>query len=218
MRNLSRFIFVLIGITGCEAKGIDIPEVKILCEETQLFWEVDEQSSFGLSGQEFLDRFPAELQGIALFFDGQESELQIYIETNANALWQIVNEPTEDNDNEDPCFDTLMARVDMILQTSDGLLNESLVLYMEMRDPATSTSPNGEIHFSATLEDFNGTYDYMRDPNFAQLDGVQFFIFGSLLDNQIEATLSGRGTMFMGEDNVWEESYTISTLMASGTD
>ena len=138
------------------------------CESTEVSLGLDEVSSLGLTGQEFYERVPPQLEGTAYFADGVVSPLQLQISTHPEVPTQLLSEVAEADSGfsstelEDACAGNIKGQVSISMQTENGLLAErfdsSVTLWKDVASGARRSCSRMDVRlFNTRMESHSTT-------------------------------------------------------------
>ena len=208
---------VLVGVflAGCEKRtlesrvdtGASAEDGMPYCEDSAAAMVPEDVSSFGVSGQAFLDSIPAGLDGSAAFADGGNAGLQVQVEVDPTTLQSVGSVAVyPETDGPVPsiaviCPDRMEVQARVSLITDDGRLAETLDLVLVTEDPAELGGPAGQVSLSAELDPgaLGGTLDIADFTDLDEWDSVSMSARATILDGTLTGEVSGMGEVVNGE-------------------
>jgi hypothetical protein len=177
------------------------------CEDTESPMALDDESSFGLTGQAFLDAIPGQLDGSAEFAGGASAGLQVTVTVDADSLRSVASVAVyPDTGGESPAIAVICpARVEvdaqMQLVSDDGQLAETLTVVLSSSDPSELGTELGEVSFWADLDPdaLGGTLDIGDFTDLSEWDTVSMSVYGAILEGRLTGEVSGMGEVVDGD-------------------
>jgi len=176
------------------------------CEDTPATMAPADVSAFGLSGQDFLDSLPAQLDGTASFDDSVETDLQVLLSVDASSLRMVDSEAVYPTSGvvatiDVICPDRVEVDAQVQLLTADGRLAETLDVVLRTDDPAEMGAPLGQVYFSSDLDPdgLSGSLDLGSLYDLSGYTEVSMGMHATLLDGVLAGSVDAQGETVSGQ-------------------
>jgi hypothetical protein len=175
------------------------------CEDTVSAMTPDEESTFGLLGQDFLNRIPADVSGVATFEGASSSGMEMSLRVDVASLRAVASvEAPIETDGPVPaiaiyCDDRIEVDAQLELFTDDGQLAERFSVVLVSTEGTNPDMEADDVFFSLALEDsFEGT---MAVEDFVDVDGydtISVSISGGFVDQAFLGEVMATGEVQSG--------------------
>jgi len=212
MPRLPILAFVLIPVAvACDKETEDVsgdPPTGAMphCDETVSSMTPDEESTFGLLGQDFLDRVPSELSGFADFEGGDSSELEMVVRVDVASLRAVasVEAPIETSGPVPAiaiyCDDRIEVDAELEIFTDDGQLAESFSVVLVSTDGEDPEAEPGDVFFNLGLGGgFEGSLDIEDFVDEDAYDSIALSMSGSFVEQAFVGELMATGEVESGQ-------------------
>lgn len=173
------------------------------CEDVERGMTVDEVTSFGISGADFLERIPADTVGRASFEGMGESALDIRIAVDVDSL-RYVESTVTTPDPDGPvaliavfCPDRIEADAEVSFVSEDGQLAESLDIVLSLNDATDGMDEPGAVTFHTTLDpsDVVGSLELDHFMDVDAYDSTTLYFDGSIVDQVVVGAIDAMGEL-----------------------
>ena len=177
------------------------------CEDTASPMAADDESSFGVTGGEFLAALPSDFIGVASFEGMGDSNLELRITVDEDSL-RFVESVAVYPETDGPvpaidvmCGDRIEIDVRMELHTEDGQLAETIDTTMSMVDHEVMMTEPGAISAWIELEAdaINGSLDMGDYLNPDEFDSATFYVDAMIVDSELVGNISALGEVVTSE-------------------
>ena len=194
------------------------------CEDTASPMTPDEESTFGLLGQDFLARIPAELDGIADVDGGTSAVLEMSVHVDVSTLRAVASEPAPIPPNVPVamiavyCSDRVEVDAQVEFFTEDGQLAEVLSVVLVATDGEDPDAQTEDVFFRSALgDDFEGSLSIEDFVDPAEYDSIALSMSGGFIDQAFRGEVVAMGEVQMG-NAVTAELISMVSLQAEAVE